>query len=74
MFNSKQPLIKAGQHYLHFSGRVKVASEKNFQLENAEGEIVLQFGCVSDRMFHLDIRHPFSAVTAFSAALTYFDC
>ena len=73
VFNSKQPFFGAGEHRLNFGGRVKIASAKNFQLENAEGEIVLQFGRVSDHRFHLDFRHPFSAVTAFSAALTQFD-
>lgn len=73
VLKTKKPFFDAGQYRLNFAGRVTVPSVKNFQLENAKGDIVLQFGRVSDHKFHLDFKHPFSAALAFSVALTQFD-
>ncbi|KAL7484977.1 hypothetical protein ACHAW6_010579 [Cyclotella cf. meneghiniana] len=69
------PMIhqKQGQYRLNFSGRVLIPSVKNMQLENEQGEILLQFGKVDDQRFHLDYRAPFTAFSAFGAALCQFD-
>jgi tubby-related protein 1 len=64
---------KTGQYRLNFSGRVLIPSVKNMQLENDQGEILLQFGKVDDQRFHLDYKAPFTAVSAFAAALCQFD-
>lgn len=70
---TKEPFFDAGQYRLNFRGRVTVPSVKNFQLADDDGNVLLQFGRVSDHKFHLDFRRPFCAATAFAAALTQFD-
>lgn len=70
---TKPPVYSAGQYRLNFQGRVLVASVKNMQLENEQGEILLQFGKVSQNSFHLDYKAPFTAFSAFGAALCQFD-
>eukprot|EP00804_Cyclotella_cryptica_P028994 CCRYP_012412-RA/>CCRYP_012412-RA protein AED:0.04 eAED:-0.02 QI:0/0/0/1/1/1/2/0/335 len=64
---------KPGQYRLNFSGRVLTPSVKNMQLESEQGEILLQFGKVDDQRFHLDYKAPFTAFSAFGAALCQFD-
>jgi tubby-related protein 1 len=64
---------KQGQYRLNFSGRVQTPSVKNMQLENEQGEILLQFGKVDEHRFHLDYKAPFTAFSAFGAALCQFD-
>ena len=59
---------------MNFYGRVKVASIKNFQLEDpVNGTVLLQFGRTGEDSFILDVVHPFSPVEAFGIALTIFD-
>ena len=70
---TKEPFFDAGQYRLNFRGRVTVPSVKNFQLGDNDGNVLLQFGRVSDHKFHLDYRRPFCPATAFAAALTQFD-
>ena len=70
---TKEPFFDVGQYRLNFRGRVTVPSVKNFQLEDDEGKVLLQFGRVSDHKFHLDFCHPFCPATAFAAVLTQFD-
>lgn len=70
---TKEPFFDAGQYRLNFRGRVTVPSVKNFQLGDDDGNVLLQFGRVSDHKFHLDFRRPFCPATAFAAALTQFD-
>jgi hypothetical protein len=48
-------------------------SVKNMQLEMAGGEVLLQFGKVDEDTFHLDYKAPFTAFSAFGAALCQFD-
>ena len=62
-----------GQYRLNFSGRVQTPSVKNMQLENEQGEVLLQFGKVDAATFHLDYKAPFTAFSAFSASLCQFD-
>lgn len=64
---------KIGQYRLNFNGRVQTPSVKNMQLENEQGEILLQFGKVNGQRFHLDYKAPFTAFSAFGAALCQFD-
>lgn len=70
---TKEPFFDAGQYRLNFRGRVTVPSVKNFQLGDDDGNVLLQFGRISDHRFHLDFRRPFCPATAFAAALTQFD-
>ena len=70
---TKEPFFDVGQYRLNFRGRATVPSVKNFQLEDDEGKVLLQFGRVSDHKFHLDFCHPFCPATAFAAVLTQFD-
>lgn len=73
VLESKEPFFDAGQYRLNFSGRVTIPSVKNMQLEDDDGQVLLQFGRVNDHRFHLDYRYPFCGVQAFAAALTQFD-
>jgi hypothetical protein len=43
------------------------------QLEDEHGEVLLQFGKVDEERFHLDYKAPFTAFSAFGAALCQFD-
>ena len=70
---SRAPKYHEGQYRLNFSGRVLHPSVKNCQLENEEGECLLQFGKVDDNNFHLDYKAPFTAFSAFGLALSQFD-
>ncbi|KAL7550819.1 hypothetical protein ACHAWF_014029 [Thalassiosira exigua] len=80
---TKAPRYHEGQYRLNFSGRVlhprQVASYlvfaivKNMQLENENGDCLLQFGKVDEDCFHLDYKAPFTAFSAFGAALCQFD-
>eukprot|EP00912_Choanoflagellata_sp_UC4_P001601 UC4_evm3s1019 len=61
---------------LDFQGRVARSSQKNFQLvedNDAEEQVVLQFGRVRDDVFILDFTWPFNPLQAFCVALTAFD-
>jgi hypothetical protein len=61
---------------LHFHGRVKFASVKNFQLvrcDDPEERVVMQFGKCDDDCFVLDFDpRALTAVQAFAIALTTF--
>jgi len=70
---TRTPKFAKGQYRLNFSGRVLTPSVKNMQLENEQGERLLQFGKVDENTFHLDYKAPFTAFSAFSSALCQFD-
>lgn len=59
---------------LDFSGRVKKASAKNFQLcvkgKQDKSSVVLQYGKVEDERYILDFKGPLSAIQALGIALT----
>lgn len=52
---------------------MQTPSVKNMQLEDEQGEVLLQFGKVDENRFHLDYKAPFTAFGAFAAALCQFD-
>jgi hypothetical protein len=65
---------------LDFHGRVKEASVKNFQLvawdhttDRKGGDVLLQFGKMSDDVFALDFAYPLSIHSAFAIALASID-
>lgn len=67
---------------LNFNGRVTVASVKNFQLvaspkngvsEEAQENVILQFGKVGKDVFTMDYQYPISAFEAFAICLSSFD-
>ncbi|KAI9080249.1 hypothetical protein K1719_037643 [Acacia pycnantha] len=67
---------------LNFNGRVTVASVKNFQLvasprsgvsEQAQENVILQFGKVGKDLFTMDYQYPISAFEAFAICLSSFD-
>lgn len=67
---------------LNFNGRVTVASVKNFQLvaspengvsEQAQENVILQFGKVGKDVFTMDYCYPISAFEAFAICLSSFD-
>jgi hypothetical protein len=71
---TRAPKYQEGQYRLNFSGRVLTPSIKNMQLENEHGVCLLQFGKVDEEnRFHLDYKAPFTAFSAFGAALCQFD-
>lgn len=70
---TRPPTYHEGQYRLNFGGRVLTPSVKNMQLENENGEVLLQFGKVDDKRFHLDYKAPFNAFSAFGAAICQFD-
>ena len=71
-------------YVLNFSGRVSMASVKNFQVIHEDDRkflielfladyIALQFGKVSPNIFSMDYRYPLNALQAFGICLTSFD-
>merc|ERR1719420_282527 len=65
---------QVGAYVLNFSGRVTMASVKNFQLVQEEDEtVILQFGRVGKDAFTMDVQHPMSILQAFAISLSSFD-
>jgi len=64
-----------GAYVLNFSGRVTMASVKNFQLVTPEDEdsVILQFGRVGKDLFTADLAWPLSPLQAFAICLSSFD-
>ncbi|CAH1758540.1 6868_t:CDS:2 [Entrophospora sp. SA101] len=62
-------------YVLNFSGRVTLASVKNFQIvhDNDLDYIIMQFGRVSEDSFTMDFMYPMCPIQAFAIALTSFD-
>lgn len=76
LLNNKSPEWNSNlnAYALNFNGRVLKASVKNIQLVDQANpdEILLQFGRVSDDVFHVDYRFPLNAIQAFGICLTTF--
>ena len=72
---SKQPAWDETMQrfFLNFNGRVTMASVKNYQLEDANGDVCLQFGRTGKDEFILDVQWPLSPFQAFALALSSFD-
>ena len=72
---SKQPAWDQTMQrfFLNFNGRVTMASVKNYQLEDANGDVCLQFGRTGKDEFILDVQWPLSPFQAFALALSSFD-
>ena len=63
-----------GAYVLNFSGRVTMASVKNFQLcEQKNDSQIMQFGRIGKDEFSLDVKWPMSLFQAFAIALSSFD-
>lgn len=64
-----------GAYVLNFSGRVTMASVKNFQLviPGNDDDVILQFGRVGKDRFTMDFKHPLTPLQAFGICLTSFD-
>lgn len=76
IFYNKQPqwVEQYKCHLLDFNGRIKIPSCKNFQLSfEKNGNKIIQFGKVTNELFHLDMQFPFSLLQAFSICLTSID-
>ena len=70
VYTTKEPSFERGQYRLNFNGRVTLASVKNMQIVDSDGEMFAQFGKVGEHRFHLDYKHPFNALQAFALALS----
>jgi tubby-related protein 1 len=64
---------KLERFFLNFNGRVTMASVKNFQLVDEDGDMCLQFGRTGKDEFILDVQWPLSPFQAFALALSSFD-
>lgn len=85
VFENKEPVFENGFYRLNFNGRVSVPSVKNFQLVRAQADpssttkaednqdVLLQFGKVDDKKFHLDFRAPVTPIQAFAIAIAQFN-
>lgn len=66
---------QVGAYVLNFSGRVTMASVKNFQLVDPDEQnaVLLQFGRVGKDEFTMDMQWPLSPLQAFAITLSSFD-
>jgi hypothetical protein len=66
---------QVGAYVLNFSGRVTMASVKNFQLVDPDEQnvIILQFGRVGKDQFTMDMQWPMSPYQAFAITMSSFD-
>ncbi|CAE7644616.1 TULP11 [Symbiodinium microadriaticum] len=66
---------QVGAYVLNFSGRVTMASVKNFQLVDPDEQnaVILQFGRVGKDQFTMDMQWPMSPFQAFAITLSSFD-
>jgi tubby-related protein 1 len=74
-FESKAPAWDESlqRFFLNFNGRVTMASVKNYQLVDSNGDVCLQFGRIGKDEFILDVQWPLSPFQAFALALSSFD-
>ena len=78
MYENRQPRWNEdmGTYVLNFNNRVNLASVKNFQLIEPNGNdenVVLQFGKASNDDFIMDVKWPMSLFQAFAISLSSFD-
>ena len=78
MYENRQPRWNEdmGSYVLNFNNRVNLASVKNFQLIEPNGDdenVVLQFGKASNDDFIMDVKWPMSLFQAFAISLSSFD-
>jgi tubby-related protein 1 len=66
---------QVGAYVLNFSGRVTMASVKNFQLVDPDEQnaVILQFGRVGKDQFTMDMQWPMSPFQAFAVTMSSFD-
>ena len=66
---------QVGAYVLNFSGRVTMASVKNFQLVDPDEQnaVILQFGRVGKDQFTMDMQWPMSPFQAFAITMSSFD-
>lgn len=73
--------MKINRHVLNFGPRVKKSSIKNFQIAESVltgapveyGSVNLEMGRINKNEFCLNVKYPFSIMTAFAIALSSFD-
>jgi hypothetical protein len=71
---TREPYCKEGGHRaLDFGGRGREGSRKNMQLQDQDGNVVLQMVKWDKDQFHVDFSPPFDAFHAFGFALAQFD-
>jgi hypothetical protein len=71
---TKEPYCRGGgQRALDFRGRGREPSRKNMQLQDGEGNVILQMVKWDKDQFHVDFSPPLDAFHAFGFALAQFD-
>jgi hypothetical protein len=70
VFENKEPYDKGGGRWgLDFHGRGRLASSKNMQMENSQGETIFQIVKWDKNVYNVDFRTPFNMFQAFGFAL-----
>lgn len=61
-------------HYLNMKGRAKIASVKNFILEDTEkeGADILLLGKIKEEVYNMDLHWPLNTLEASAIALSSF--
>lgn len=59
-------------HYLNMKGRAKLASVKNFMLEDFKGNDALLLGKIDENIYNLDVYYPLTTLQGTAIALSSF--